>query len=158
MRILALLSIPLFAFGLASCSDGHDHDGKHAEDGEHRHTAPHGGTLVMFGVEFLHVELQLDATTGQLTAFVLGGEAEKPVRIAQDELRLTVIKGGTTFPVTLFAHASKLTGETVGNTSEFRGNSQHLVGVATFEGSFVKLVARGKTFEKIAFRFPEGNE
>ena len=160
MRILVLLFIPLYAFGLASCSDGHDHDPGHDpdHDGAHHHAAPHGGTLVAFGEEFLHVELQLSKKSGQLTAYILDGEAEQSVRIAQGELELSVTKDGAVFPVKLSAHASTLTGETAGDTSEFRGESEHLVGLARFEGRFTKLVAKGRTFENVEFRFPEGNE
>ena len=47
----------------------------------HEHTAPHGGTLVALGEEFGHLELLLNKETGELTAYVLDGEAEKPVRL-----------------------------------------------------------------------------
>ena len=49
----------------------------------HQHKAPHKGTLVEFGEEFAHLELVLDQATGKISAWVLDGEAEKAVRVAQ---------------------------------------------------------------------------
>jgi hypothetical protein len=56
----------------------------------HEHHAPHDGTLVELGEEFAHLELVLNAQTGTLTVYVLDGEAEQSVRIAQPEIELTV--------------------------------------------------------------------
>src|SRR5205085_2013512 len=54
----------------------------------HEHTAPHHGQLVELGEEFAHVELVLDRKAGRLTAYVLDGEAEQPVRVTQPTLTL----------------------------------------------------------------------
>ena len=58
----------------------------------HEHHAPHGGSLQVFGKEFAHLELVLDAATGRLTAYALDGEAEGPVRLKQRLIRLRVTR------------------------------------------------------------------
>lgn len=63
----------------------HDHDHDH-----HHHEAPHGGHLVMLGDHVAQVELVLNAETGELGAYILDGEAEKPLPLAQEELRVTI--------------------------------------------------------------------
>jgi hypothetical protein len=128
---------------------------------EHEHRAPHGGTLIELGEEFAHVELVLDRAAGQITAYVLDGEAEQPVRLEQASLTLTLSDlppaGGET-DVILQAVENVLTGETVGRTSQFRGASDRLKGVERFRGVVADVSVRGRTFTSVAFRFPEGNE
>ena len=99
--------------------DGHDHeheedgdhDHEHAEEGEHdhehaegghghTHEAPHGGTLVAVGDHFAHLEIVLDPETGKMTAYVLDGEAENPIRLKQGSMEFSLAlktdNGGTT--------------------------------------------------------------
>jgi len=88
----------------------------------HEHHPPHNGTLVELGEEFAHVELLLDPATGGLTAFVLDGEAENPVKITQPSLQIKVkTKGGSTL-LKLKPVANALTGETAGETSQYQGS------------------------------------
>ena len=76
--------ILVLAISQFSCEKKEEHRHEQGETREtqahHEHTAPHGGTLVVFGNEFAHIELVLDQTTGKLTAYVLDGEAEKSVQ------------------------------------------------------------------------------
>ena len=128
-------------------------------DGHHEHAAPHGGTLVVFGDEFVHLELVLDPATGALTAYVLDGEAERGVTIRQPSLGVDVQpEAGGLFRVVLAPVASVLTGETQGNTSQFAGRSDRLKGLSRFRGEIRRLEVKGQTFERVSFRFPEGNE
>jgi len=124
----------------------------------HEHAAPHGGTLIELGEEFAHVELVLDRATGEVTAYVLDGEAEKPVPVAQPSLAFSGRAGGQAFTFELAAVARRLTGETVGNTSEFRGRSKELRGADRFEASLTAITVKGRAFSPVAFRFPEGND
>lgn len=125
----------------------------------HEHHAPHGGSLEVLGEEAAHVELVLDPATGGLTSYVLDGEAEKPVRVAQPKLVLKIedLPGGPT-TVELTAVANPLTGETVGDTSQFEGRSDKLKGATKFEGSLATITARGVKFDAVAIGFPGGNE
>ncbi|MCG3128904.1 MAG: hypothetical protein CHACPFDD_03800 [Phycisphaerae bacterium] len=132
----------------------------------HVHRAPHGGTLVMLAEHFAFVELVLDAERGAITAYVLDGEAEKAVRIADERLTLRVIRAAASQPgsaaaefelVELKPVASTLTGETAGDTSQFAGRSAALVGATRFRGVLGRLHVRGQEFSEIGFEFPEGH-
>ena len=98
----------------------------------HVHEAPRGGTLVAFGEEFAHLELVLDQGTGKITAYVLDGEAEKAIQIKQEELEIEIEKPKK-LVLTLKAVESALTGEKVGNTSEFSTQSDELKGLKEFD-------------------------
>ena len=131
----------------------------------HEHHAPHKGTLVEFGEEFAHLELVIDAQTGKISAYALDGEAEKAVRIAQKEIEIKVAKAekagsgpAEAFTITLKAQASVLSGEKVGDTSEFAGQSDMLKGLVNFDGVLVTITIKGKAFENVKFNFPKGNE
>jgi hypothetical protein len=126
----------------------------------HEHQAPHGGTLVELGEEFAHLELVLNAQTGTLTVYVLDGEAEQSVRIAQPEIELALqLPGsGKKLALRLPAVANPLTGESVGQSSQFQAQHEALKGASRFTGTVKSVVARGGTFQNVALRFPEGNE
>jgi len=125
----------------------------------HEHHAPHGGTLVVLGEEFAHIELVLDGDSGKLRAYVLDGEAERGVAVAQRSLDLDIAPPrGTPFRVALAPVENVLTGEVVGSTSEFAGRSERLVGLERFAGTVRQLDAKGQSFQDVRFRFPEGNE
>lgn len=134
-----------------------------AENGDHdeghEHTAPHGGSLVELGEEFAHLELVLDSATGTLTAYALDGEAEQPVRIAAGSLALTVTPNDAieSHQVTLQAIDNPLTGERVGDTSQFRAIVAVLAGQSRFRGHLVAIQLRGRQFSNVAFEFPAGH-
>ena len=172
--------IPALVFGLTLQGCGHDHDHGHSHDhgdhdhshegdhdhaheGEdgghgHHHEAPRGGALVVLGEEFAHLELILDGETGGLNLWVLDAHAAEAVRIEASELELTVtLEGGEAETVTLAAQESTLTGEKVGDSSEFRGTWEALVGVEAFQASLKSISIKGSTFEAVSFSYPEGN-
>lgn len=120
----------------------------------HEHKAPHGGTLVEIGEEFAHLELVLDQPTGQLTAYALDGEAENSVRLSQKEIELTI--GSAT--IKLVAMDNPLTGETVGDTSEFRSPLGALKGQERFSGTIKKIQIKGQSFESVPANFPGEND
>lgn len=131
----------------------------------HEHHAPHKGTLIEFGEEFAHLELVIDPASGKVAAYVLDGEAEKAVRVAQESIEIKIVAGKTTgsgpaadFSLTLKAQASVLSGEKVGDTSEFTGQSDSLKGQPVFDASVVKMTVKGKAFDNVKFNFPKGNE
>lgn len=138
----------------------HDYAHDHGEKGHaHVHTAPHKGTLVVFGEEFAHLEFVLDAGSGKLTAYALDGEAEKPVRLKQGEITVEFApRGATTQTVTLKPVANPLTGETAKDSSQYEGTSNWLKGVAKFDGAVKALTIKGTDFKAVGFKFPEGNE
>lgn len=180
----AILAIPAALF-FAACGNGgerehaHDHEHEHAHDHEdshdhehegdgeahaeegHHHAAPHGGALVALGDHFAHLEIVLDPAMGGLVAYVLDGEAEKALRIAQESLVLSVPSGqgdGSRLEAVLAAQANELTGETAGDSSEFRGEVPALKGATAFEATLAKIEIKGETIEGVKFGYPEGNE
>lgn len=124
---------------------------------EHDHIAPHGGTLVAFGDEFAHLEFVLDEKTGKLSAYALDGEAENPVRVKQTEIEIG-IKKPSVFSVKLNAVENSLTGEKVGDTSEFAAASEQLKNLQAFDATIISINIKGKDFKNVEFNFPKGNE
>ena len=154
----------LVALSLAGgCGDEHAHDPDHAAGGAagdphggHVHEAPHGGTLVVLADESVNLELVRDAAAGKLTAYVLDGHAERGLRVAQPSLQLSLRRGaGDPFDVTLVAVANALTGETVGDTSEFAATDDRLRGPGAIDGVVRSVVVRGTAFADVSFRLPE---
>ena len=127
----------------------------------HEHHPPHQGSLQVFGKEFAHLELVLDAKTGRLTAYALDGEAEKPERLTQKAMSFTItqcVPARPAFTLRLKAVANPLTGETLGDSSQFQGQAHALVGVSSFEGSAGPVTIRGVRFKSNRLRHPAGNE
>lgn len=124
----------------------------------HEHKAPHKGTLIEFGTEYAHLEIVIDQATGKISAWVLDGEAEKAVRVAQKDIALKVTGPGEGFTVTVSAVANELSGEKVGDTSEFGGQSDKLKGLKNFDAVVVDITVKGKQFKDTKFNFPKGNE
>ena len=127
----------------------------------HEHHAPHKGSLQVCGEEFFHYELVLDAGTGTLTVYVLDGEAEHPVRVKQKQLVFKLkARGAKGAPVKVVAKAvaDELTGETVGDTSEFQAVVPALRGVTAFDGVLLLGEVKGQTFKNLKIKHPEGNE
>ena len=141
---------------------GHDHEQEetHETDAHHEQTAPHGGTLVVFGDEFAHIELVLDQTTGKLTGYVLDGEAEKSIRLSQNTIELKIHREDiqSDFSLQLSGVANVLTGETEGDTSQYAAQSDLLKGASEFHAEIVSIDVKGQMFADIDFEFPEGNE
>ncbi len=157
----AILAVVITQF---SCEKKEEHRHEHEEtpeaQGHHEHTAPHGGTLVVFGDEFAHIELVLDQTTGKLTGYVLDGEAEKSVRLSQKTIELKIDREDieSEFSLQLSGVANVLTGETEGDTSQFVAQSDGLKGASEFHAEIVSVGIKGQLFTDIDFEFPEGNE
>ena len=137
-----------------------EQEDSHETHAHHEHTAPHGGTLVVLGDEFAHVEFVLEKTTGKLTAYVLDGEAEKPIRLTDKTIGLNVkqLNSEQARTLQLKAVANVLTGETEGDTSQFEGQSDELAGVTEFHAEIASIIVKGQTFTYVDFNFPEGNE
>ncbi|HZE99849.1 MAG TPA: hypothetical protein VE981_22775 [Planctomycetota bacterium] len=126
--------------------------------GKHEHHAPHQGTLVEFGEEFAHLEIVIDSATGQITGYVLDGEAEKPVRLSQGDIRFDVQAEVSSFGIVLKAVGNALTGEKPGDTSQFDGQADELKGLKEFDATVAKVTVKGKEFTGVKFNFPRGNE
>ena len=120
-------------------------------------TAPHGGTVVKLGttacLEFVH-----DPSSGLLTAYVLNGAGTATMRIPARSISVQVtVPGGAKVDVSLMSTANGLTGDTVGNSSQFGGAQPGLKGVTAFTGVVTQFVAGGQTFTNVGFGYPVNN-
>lgn len=151
------LSLALATVGPLAYAQQHNHS--HSHDHHHHHEAPHGGTLISLGDHEAHLELVLDAATGEMTGYVLDAEAEKALRSPDKELKLQVYGRDvkTTTALVMKAVANPLTGETVGNTSQFQVKHDVLKGKKQFTVYVESITIRGAKFTRTASYFPEGN-
>lgn len=117
----------------------------------HVHEAPHGGMLVELGDHFAYLELVLDAEIGSLTVYVLDAEAEQAVRIAQPTIGVTfdAPERMTGQAFTLEARANVLTGETVGDTSQFGVTDSALKGISVNGARIREVTVKGQTFRDL---------
>lgn len=145
MRTFAAL---LFSLGLVISAFAAENAGGHA------HAAPHGGTLVEVGEHQFNLELVRDADAGTLTVYVLDAHAENFLRLSQRAIEVVVILKGRTEKLSLAAIANELSGETVGDTSQFTAQADWLKRDGEFKGRIVALEIRGVAFKDIAFTFP----
>lgn len=125
--------------------DDHDHD--HG----HHHHAPHHGSLTMIGDHQAQVELTVDADAGQLTAYILDGEAEKSLTVDQSDLEIVATPEGATEPLTL-----KLVPADAAKPDEgFVAKDEKLKGVKKLKGTLTSLKLKGKdkAEEKVAVEF-----
>ena len=125
------------------------------------HHAPRGGTLLELGEEFAQIEFVHDLQQGNLTAYILDGEAENPVRLRQTSIDLVIDEASyadvrkAAFTLDLKAVANVLTGEPVGDTSEFAVYSADpLRGATSLKGRIRRLTIRSRRFENVPFSIP----
>lgn len=169
IKILALIS--LLSMYLVNCNDHHDHkeenhkhekeahehhDEKHGHDEHEEHGHHHeplhkaeGAGMKAIGDHFAHIEMVLKED-GKLILWLTDGGAEKSIRIHQKEIQIEV--DGKTF--SLNAVANSLTGESVGDTSQFEAIIAELKGKSGFEGKIKALTLKGKEFKDIQFHYP----
>lgn len=156
--ILIAFAIVLALVFLASNSEQRGHQGhSHGHHGHH-HEAPHGGTLVVLGNEFAHIEMLLNQTNGALKIYFFDSHVQGSVRVKAKDVSMTLDTGKEKIPLTLNAQANELTGETVGNSSEFLVQSDKLKGLSHFAVTMGAFTVKGVSFKNIKFKFPEGNE
>lgn len=125
---------------------------------EHEHKAPHGGVLIELGEEFAHLELVYEPGAGRMTLYVLDGEAEASVRIAQPVIDVAFAQptpmGGRPRP--FVAVTSVLTGERAGDSSQFVLEGTDYRGASALAGRVVRVVVRGAEFADVPFRWEAG--
>lgn len=144
---LALLALCTLA-AVSGCGRKDDHA---AHAGGHAHKAPHGGLLVELGEHAYNAELVRDGDAGKLTVYFLDGHAENFVRLALPSVNLVAYAGGERRTLTLLAVANSVTGETVGNTSQYEAQADWLKKFAEFNGELGAVEIRGSKFGPAAF-------
>src|ERR1039458_3427366 len=123
MRFFAMLCAGLACGLLCGCGNGSPETQAPAK---HEHHPPHGGTPVVLGQEEYHVELVLDAASGTMQAYVMDGELEGFVRVAQASFEIAAKRPGGEETLVLKAVPNRATGETVGDTSLFTAQADWL--------------------------------
>jgi len=163
--ILRLLLIGILIAAFAGCqqdsgSAADEPTKEHAQhhddsDRAHHHVAPHGGTLVAVGEHYANLEFLLDKNTGELNAWVFDGCAENPIRITDSVIECVLTIEDKPSTLVLSAQANELTGETVGNSSQFAATLDQLQGAQKFAISIPSLTIKGQTLEDISFSYPD---
>jgi len=143
-------SFPLLFIG--GCG-GHDHDHPHDED--HHHDPVHeGGALAELGDHVGQLEAAIDPEAGTLSFWVWDGHVENAVRLPDESLSAEVTIGDETFTLACAAQESALTGETVGDSSEFQGQDDRLKGAEHIDVHVARITVKGVTHEDLAFHLP----
>ena len=117
----------------------------------HHHAAPHGESLIEVGEELAHLELLWKPDSGRLTLYVIDGECEQAIRLKQAQLEM--VQAGQTYR--LRAVANPLTGETVGDSSQFEGDLPGLRGQTRWNAKLKELKIAGQTFSDVSVEFPQ---
>ncbi len=155
-HILSILTLPLW--GACGGEHGHHHEPESGSGGGHSHSAPHeavGGMLIELGDHYAQLEVVPDFEAGELRLHCWDGHAESPVRLTQPSVEVSLTLGGAEVTLTLDAQASTLTGETVGDSSEFLVQDDRLKGLAALEGNVDSLDVLGAVFESIHIHYPD---
>jgi hypothetical protein len=152
-KSLGWLGLILLVAGCRPSTAPSKNAGGEAHGHAHAHHAPHGGALTELGEEFAHVEVRVDAALGGIRLNLLDGESENPVRSKQTALSVTLKDGAA---LRLAAAANPLTGETVGDSSEFAGSSPALRGIDRLEAVLERVDVLGKSFENVTLHWPKG--
>ncbi len=118
--------------------------------------APHGGLLVDAGDDFAHIELVFDSTSGNLSAYILDGEAEEVVPLKQPTILVRLVKPARTLK--LKAVVSPLNGEKPGATSSYTLTDPSLKGLSQLQGALVSVNINGNVFKNLAFQLPANKE
>ena len=126
-----------------------DHDHDHDHDHGHHHHAPHHGSLTMLGEHVAQIELVVDAEAGKVEAYILDGEAEKPLVVDQTDLELAITLPETTEPLTLKLAPADAAKQDDG----FVAQDDKLKGVKAFKGTLTSLKIKDQAHEKIAVEF-----
>lgn len=125
------------------------------------HSARHGGALVSLeeaGTEVAHLEITLNAADGTVSAYLTDASAETPARTPQETLDLELYFEGDPIPaaLTLLAQPNLSAGETAGDASEFKGQSDRLQGATEFKATLATLFISGHEISDVSFGYPEG--
>ena len=141
----------------------HSHDHDHDADHHHHHDPPHGGAMAALGDHFAHIEVVINPTNGKLSVYLLDGEAVHGIRIAAPAVEVEISHRPDhgdpfePFSLSLEAIGNPITGEQPGDTSEFEGKDDRLIGLSHFHVKILSdLELKGQSVSGVEFDYPEG--
>jgi hypothetical protein len=123
----------------------------------HYHEPPHGGTVVVLGDEEYHLEVLAQPAEGRLQIYVLDGHMDNFIRLPLPSFDLVLRATNQEHRLTLNAARRRATGEEVGDTALFEGQTDWLRGRTNFQAVLPQLTIRGREYRDVQFPFPEGN-
>lgn len=119
--------------------------------GGHVHHAPRGGLLVVLAQETAHAELLLDANRGRLNLYLLGAHAVTPLRSAQAEIAVDLETSAGPLSLALTAQGNALSGDKLGDTSQFAVTDPRLVGLQGLKGKLGRIQVLGRSYVGVPF-------
>ncbi len=150
---LAALLVSVAVAGGTGCNRN---GGGHAHVGHH-HEPPHGGTVLEFGDEEAFFEFVHDAAAGRMQCYVLAPHMDGFIRLTAPSFEISATFEGRTESLVFRAVANSATGETVGDTAQFEAQADWLKASKRFDAVLKAVTIRGRTYQAVPFRFPEGN-
>ncbi len=113
--------------------------------------------MVVLGDEEFHLEVLAHPDEGRLQVYVLDGHLDNFIRLPDASFDLVLRAAGEERRLTLTAARRRATGEEVGDTALFEGQTDWLKGRTDFEAELPVLKIRGREYRGVRFPFPEGN-
>lgn len=128
-----------------------------ATGGHGGHAPPAGWCGVAVGDHFAHLAVKSDPATGRLDVQIFDGHFEQPVRIKDHAVTIRVqLPPGEFVDVVCAAVTDKLSGETAGDASTFRGADDALKTLTKFDARFLGATIKGQKMGELAFPYPAG--
>ena len=157
-KILFFLVV-LVVLGQAGCggSAPADHSHDHTHDEPHHHEPPHGGAGVTLGNEAAHIEFLVNGEAGTVTVWFYKPHMANFLRMKLESFEVLAKRKGEDAKLVFEAKANPVTGETVGDTSEFLAKADWLSDASTFDAVLPEITVLGKVYRNVAFNYPKGN-
>lgn len=157
IRLIALCLVLLLPAALAAGCNGKPQPPATSGGGHGGHEPPPGWCGVAVGDHFAHLAVKTDPATGQIDVQIFDGHFEHPVRIKDASVTIRVkLPPGEFVDVQCAAVADTLSGETVGDSSTFRGQDDALKKLETFDAIFQGATIKGQEAPKVEFPYPKG--
>lgn len=130
----------------------HDHEHEHAKEkkGHHEHTAPNGGSLIVIGEEFAHIEMLPQVEKGQIVCYIYDADLKFGEKAEQGVIECAMTYTEMQEPLSLefLSSVDELASNTKDNSSEFVAKVD-LNGKTNIKLQLKSVKLKGKTFHDI---------
>ena len=151
MRLFYILAAACMLLGvLCACTDKAAAPEKHAHAHAHVHHAAHGGTLIEVGAHQANLEVVCDREVGSMLVYICGPHAERPVRLAVEQIAINCAIGEDSFATVLQAQANALSQETIGDSATYAVTDERLKTTQPIRVTVPKLTIFGQEFKDIS--------